>query len=309
LLGYSRVLVTGGAGFIGSHLVDRLVEEGAEVMVIDNLRSGRKENLKESMDQIEFFEGDVRDRSCISKLLNDVEVVFHLAANASVPFSVEDPVYDHQVNVLGTFNVLESSRKGSVKKVVYASSAAVYGEAQYTPMDEKHPLNPISPYGASKLSGELIGHAFDKTYGLPFVSLRIFNMYGPRQRKYVMYDFIRKLSKNAARLEVLGDGEQVRTFCYVSDGVEAFLQAAESGRGVYNLGTDRPKRIKDLAKLVTSKLSPQAEMCYTGTSWKGDIQILVPDISRIEEIGFAPKISLEKGLVKLIHWCMDNEGK
>jgi len=309
-----KVLVTGAAGFIGSHLVDRLVEEGAEVVAIDNLKDGDLSNLAGSMDKIEFHKIDVRDFESLKEVMDGVEIVFHLAANANVPYSVDNPKYDFETNALGTFNVLKLSLDLDVEKVVYASSAAVYGEPVYVPIDEEHPLNPISPYGASKLAGERLGFAYFKTYGLPFVSLRIFNTYGPRQRRYVMYDFLRKLKENPNRLEVLGTGEQIRDFCYVKDCVEAFILAAEKNTAVgdaFNIAGGNPISIRDLAYLMVKVLGldGKTEIVFTGESWKGDIVRLYADISKIKsKLQFTPKFNLTEGILKLVDWFKKVEG-
>jgi len=303
-----KVLVTGSAGFIGSHLVDRLVEEGAEVVAVDNLKDGDLSNLAKSTDKIEFHKVDIRDFEALKDVMDGVEVVFHVAANANVPYSVEDPKYDFETNALGTFNVLKLSLDLDVKKVIYASSAAVYGEPEYTPIDEKHPLNPISPYGASKLAGEKLGFAYYHTYGIPFVSMRIFNTYGPRQPRYVMFDFLKKLRTNPNKLEVLGTGEQVRDYCYVTDVTNAFILAAENENAVgeaFNVAGGNPITIKELAELMVKilGLDRNTEIYYTGKSWKGDIVKLVADISKAKnKLGFRPEVSLEEGIIRLKDW-------
>lgn len=303
-----RVLITGAAGFIGSHLVDGLVEEGAEVVAVDNLKGGDLSNLEQSLDRIEFHKVDIRDFEALKSVMDGVEMVFHLAANANVPYSVEDPKYDFESNALGTFNVLKLSLDLGVEKVIYASSAAVYGEPIYVPIDEKHPLNPISPYGASKLAGERLGFAYYSTYGLKFTALRIFNTYGERQRRYVMFDFLRKLAENPKRLKVLGTGEQVRDFCYVKDCVEAFILAAEKNLAVgdvFNIAGGNPISIRDLAYLMVKMLGldGQTEIMFTGESWKGDIVNLYADISKIKsELGFEPKVKLDEGILRLKRW-------
>ncbi|MFA4701982.1 SDR family NAD(P)-dependent oxidoreductase [Pyrococcus kukulkanii] len=310
-----NILVTGGAGFIGSHLVDELVEIGANVIVVDNLKDGTLENLKESIDRIKFYDTDVRDYQRIKEILesHSVEVVFHLAANANVPYSVKHPEYDFETNAVGTFNILKASLDTDVKKVIYASSAAVYGEPEYTPIDEKHPLNPISPYGASKLAGERLGFAYYKTYGLPFVAMRIFNTYGPRQRRYVMYDLIQKLKRNPKELEVLGTGEQVRDYCYVKDTVRAFILAAESSKSTgeaYNIAGGNPISIKELVDLILEVMGLKGitKVHYTGQSWKGDIKTLIADISKIKkDLGFKPKYALKDGIRDLLNYLLELE--
>lgn len=302
------VIVTGGAGFIGSHLVDELVKTGAGVTVLDDLSSGNKKNLKSSWEEIQFIEGDVRDEEILEEALEGQDLVFHLAANASVPKSVEKPSLDYQTNSTGTFNILNLSREQDVEKIVHASTAAVYGEPEYTPISEDHPLNPISPYGASKVSAERMVYAFGQVYGISYTIFRIFNVYGPRQRKYVMYDFIKKLRDDPSKLEVLGDGKQLRDFCYVGDAVRAFLLGVENGDDVYNLSGDSLIEIGELAELVVSKISQDAEIWYTGSSWSGDIKKLVPDNSKIKrKLGFEEKTTIEDGVDKLIEWFEETE--
>ena len=295
-----NILVTGGAGFIGSHLVDRLINE-CTVTVYDNLSTGKEENLPENA---LFVKGNLGDSDLVKKTIDDadIDVVFHIGANASVPHSVDNPRYDFEANALGTFNILESCLDLNVEKVVYASTAAVYGEPVYTPIDEDHPLHPVSPYGASKLAGERYGFAFKETYGIDFAAIRIFNTYGPRQPRYVMYDFIHKLKKNPLLLEVLGTGEQIRDYCYVSDMADAFVLVAEQGSGVYNAAGGSPTSIKHLAELMVAIISPEAAIRYGGRTWAGDVNTLYADITRIRELGFDPKVGFEEGVRKMIAW-------
>ena len=310
-----KVLVTGGAGFIASHLVDLLVEGGASVTVIDNLKDGKIENLEKSKDKVHFRKVDIRDYEEVEKTIRerDIETVFHLAANANVPYSVENPKYDFETNAGGTFNLLKSCMNNDVKKIIYASSAAVYGEPVYVPIDEKHPLNPISPYGASKLAGEKIGFAYYHTYGISFISMRIFNTYGPRQPRYVMYDFLKKLKVNPKKLEVLGTGEQIRDYCYVIDTAKTFISAAEEENAVgeaFNIAGGNTISIKELAELMVRilELEGGTEIYYTGKSWKGDIVKLIADISKVKRLGFVPKVGLQEGILKLKDWFKE-EGK
>ena len=295
-----NILVTGGAGFIGSHLVDRLINE-CTVTVYDNLSTGKEENLPENA---LFVKGNLGDSDLVKKTIDDadIDVIFHIGANASVPHSVDNPRYDFEANALGTFNIMESCLDLNVEKVVYASTAAVYGEPVYTPIDEDHPLHPVSPYGASKLAGERYGFAFKETYGIDFAAIRIFNTYGPRQPRYVMYDFIHKLKKNPLLLEVLGTGEQIRDYCYVSDMADAFVLVAEQGSGVYNAAGGSPTSIKHLAELMVAIISPEAAIRYGGRTWAGDVNTLYADITRIRELGFDPKVGFEEGVRKMIAW-------
>lgn len=299
-----NVLVTGGAGFIGSHLADRLASE-CTVTVFDNLSTGKEENLPEDA---MLVRKNLQDFDLVKRAIDDAEIdlIFHIGANASVPDSVENPRYDFEANALGTFNILEACLNSDVEKVVYASTAAVYGEPVYTPIDEDHPLHPISPYGASKLSGERCGFAFRETYGIDLTAIRIFNTYGPRQPRYVMYDFIQKLKGNPKLLEVLGTGEQIRDYCYVSDMVDTFLLVAERGEGVYNAAGGSPTSIRHLAELMVSIISPEAEIRYGGRTWAGDVNTLYADITRIRELGFEPKVGFEEGVGRMIGWFEGN---
>ncbi len=295
-----NALVTGGAGFIGSHMADRLLAECNSVTVFDNLTAGKLNNMEKHKDH--FAMSDLRDKAAVEKAISGTDIIFHFGANASVPYSVDNPRYDFETNALGTFNLLEAALDSDVKKFVYASTAAVYGEPEHIPIPESHPLNPVSPYGASKLAGERAGFAFKETYGLDFSAIRIFNTYGPRQPRYVMYDFIHKLKKDPSLLEVLGTGEQVRDYCYVSDMVEAFMLVAKKGAGVYNAAGGRPISIKELAELMVGIISPGARIKYGGKTWKGDIKTLYADITRLQALGFKPEVGFEEGVRKLIQW-------
>jgi len=212
------------------------------VTVLDDLSAGRARDVPTDDRHVEFVESDVRDRDLVREAVADTDLMFHLAANAHVPTSVERPRYDFEVNASGTQVALEQARDAAVERVVLASSAAVYGPPQYVPIDESHPLSPASPYGASKLASGKLGTAYDASYDIDVTVLRIFNTYGPRQSRYVMYDFLRKLEADPSELEVLGSGEEVRTFAYVSDTVDALVAlgvADQSARaGVQPRGAD-----------------------------------------------------------------------
>lgn len=300
------VLVTGGAGFIGSHLTDALVERGAAVTVLDDLSAGTEHNLSEVRDSITLVTGDVRDREVVKEIIEDQRFVFHLGANAHVPTSVERPQYDFEVNAGGTQIVLTEAHRADVERVVFASSAAVYGPPQRTPMAEDHPLEPVSPYGASKLAGEKLGMSYHRSYDVTFTALRIFNTFGPRQSRYVMYDFFKKLEVDPSQLEVLGSGEERRTFAYVTDTVEALLTLAvtdEAAGEVYNFGGPTEIRIIELAELLAERYyDGQPEVYTTDEPKPGDIRRLIPDNSKIESLGATPKIPLDDGLDELYAW-------
>lgn len=307
------VLVTGGAGFIGSHLVERLVEHGVSVTVLDDLSAGHERNLTAVADEVRFVEGDIRDRAVVSEVVAGQDLVFHLAANAHVPTSMEEPRYDFEVNAQGSQIVLEESRNAGVGRVVLASSAAVYGPPQELPISETHPLHPVSPYGASKLASEKLGLAYDESYDLDVTALRIFNTYGPRQPRYVMFDFFRKLEADSSELEVLGSGEQVRTFVYVSDTIDALLALGVDERTrerAFNIGGSEPTKILDLAKLMAERFyGGEPEVYTTGEKKPGDISRLVTDNSRIRELGVEPSVELADGLQELYEWFQECEAQ
>lgn len=306
-----KVLVTGGAGFIGSHLVDRLVEMEYDVTLIDNLSYGKRENLNE---KATFFESDVRDGHKLIEMVRDQDMIFHLAATATTKensLGWTDPISDYQVNAIGPLNVFRSIVKGdSNAKVIYASTAAVYGEPEYTPIDEGHPTNPISPYGISKLTGEKYATAYSHEYGIKTVALRIFNTYGPRQPRYVMYDFLKKIRNDPNILEILGSGEQIRDYCYIDDTIDAFIIAAlKIKQGVYNVSGGNPIRIVDLARLMLEILKlKNTKLEFTQKSWRGDITKLVADISQLKKFGFKPETELKKGTIKLIEYFKETTG-
>lgn len=302
-----QVLVTGGAGFIGSHLVDDLIDQNADVTVIDDLSYGKRQNLNA---KAEFIQCDIRDCDRIKQIIHNKELVFHLAASATSKESAmgwNNPVYDYEVNAVGTLNMLRSiAELGQGTKMVYASSAAVYGRPTYTPVDEEHSTNPISPYGVSKLTGEKYCFAFSSEYGVDCAVIRIFNTYGPRQPRYVMDDFIKKLKSDPSRLEIIGSGNQTRDFSYVSDTAKAFVLAGQdqtNGCQVYNVGTGISTSIKQLAETMISLIAPGAELVLGKESWRGDIKNIGPaDIVRLQKLGFSPSVNLTKGLEALIKW-------
>ncbi len=303
-----NILVTGGAGFIGSHLVEALARENHRVTVVDNLCSTTKENLKPVLEKSRFVRGNILNVPLMKKLVKGKDVVFHLAAHASVPDSVKNPLFDFKVNATGTLQLLELCRGENVRRVVFASSAGTYGYPVYSPMDENHPTYPINPYSASKLSAERAGLCFQQCYGLEFVALRIFHAYGPRQTRMVIYDLLEKLRQNKKKLEVLGDGTQTRDFCYITDVVKAFMWASrvklkKNDPHVFNLSGEAPICVKDLAALLVKKYGARGtKIACTGKSWPGDMPNLVANLSRIKKFGFAPKVTLDEGLEHVIEW-------
>ncbi len=304
-----RVLVTGGAGFIGSHLVERLVELEAQVSVLDNLQAGHWSNLARVQGRFAPLEGDIRQATEVRRWVarSRSEVVFHLAANASVPGSVKEPLYDFETNCGGTVNLLEALRlAGGCQKFILASSGAVYGQPSVFPIREEAALQPISPYGASKQAAEIETHLYGMVYGLPVLTARLFNAYGPRMARFVILDFLRKLHNNSANLEILGNGQQIRDFTYVSDTVSGLLLLAERGTNgeAYNLSSGVTHSIKELAELLLAQLglSGRTTLAYTGQSWVGDAQRWEVDLTKIDALGYRAAVGLEEGLAEVIEW-------
>jgi UDP-glucose 4-epimerase len=299
----TQVLVTGGAGFIGSHLVDRLVRAGARVRVLDNLQAGREANLTQSRREIDFRVADLRDPDAVARAVQGCAIIFHIGANASVPASVNDRDYDFRTNTLGTYHIADAAIRHGVRRVVFASTAAVYGPPRYTPIDEAHPLDPISPYGASKLAAERLLVAYARTFDLELTAVRIFNTYGPRQPRYVAYDLMMKLARDPHRLEVLGTGEQKRDYAYIDDTVSAILMGGEASVTeplIYNIAGGRTVTIRELVGLILHTLNLEhTEVVYGLPSWKGDIEILSGDITRLRGLGWVPTVTLEEGLRRL----------
>ncbi|MGC9069219.1 MAG: NAD-dependent epimerase/dehydratase family protein [Thermoprotei archaeon] len=290
-----RVLVTGGAGFIGSHLVDALMEGGYEVVVLDNLSSGHLENMARWMEnpRFKFIKGDLLNQQEVLNALNGCDLVFHLAANPEVRIGSTDPVIHFRENIQATFNLLEAIRKvGNVKRLVFTSSSTVYGEAS-VPTSEDHPLEPISIYGASKLSCEALIMAYAKSYGFNVLILRLANIVGPRSRHGVIVDFIKKLRKNPEELEILGDGTQKKSYLYISDCINALLLDLT---GVFNVGSEDQIDVLTIAKIVSEEMGLKPKLKITGgvdngRGWIGDVKNMLLDVSKIKKMGWRPKFN------------------
>jgi len=299
-------MVTGGAGFIGSHLAEELLKRGYQVIILDDLSTGKRGNIEPILTQgnIQFIEGTITDLSLLSKLFQNVNYVFHLAAIPSVPRSVENPLTSHDVNITGTLNVLLAAKDNKVKKVIYASSSAVYGDTPTLPKREYMPPNPQSPYAVTKLAAEYYCQVFYEVFDLPTICLRYFNVYGPRQDPGSQYaavipTFIDRLFKDEPPI-IFGDGEQTRDFTFVKDAVEANILAAESdATGVFNIGTGKRVSINELVRLLT-KLTDKDIKPIHREPRTGDIRHSLADISRAKQFGYNTKYNLEKGLREAI---------
>jgi UDP-glucose 4-epimerase len=308
-------LVTGGAGFIGSHLVEALAAAGRPVRVLDDFSTGQRDNLAHVRPAPEVQDGDVGDPAAVERAVAGAGVVFHLAALASVQKSVEDPAATHRVCATGSLNVLDAARRAGVRRVVYAASASAYGIPEGEVQTEDDPVRPLSPYAAAKLTGEQYAHAFTACYGLETVSLRFFNIFGPRQRADSPYSGVIALFVHAL-LEgrtprVFGDGLQTRDFTYVANVVQALRKAAEvpgvAGR-VYNVGTGRGTSLLDLLAVLNRLLGTDRKPEH-GPSRAGDIRHSRADISRARrELGYEPDVSLEEGLDRTLRWYQETRG-
>jgi len=302
-----KTLVTGGAGFIGSNLVRLLLENGHQVTVLDNLLSGYRKNL-DPFPRVQFIEGDVRDAAVINKCAAGAEVIFHMAASVGNVRSIEHPIDDAEINVLGTLRVLEAARHSGVRKVVYSSSAGIFGELKTLPIREDHPVEPDSPYGATKLCAEKLCLAYAKLYKLEAVCLRYFNVFGPNQR-YDAYGNVIPIFAHrmlhGEPLIIFGDGEQTRDFINVRDVAQANYKAGMSVgvSGAFNLGSSTRVTINHLVELMIEAggIRPVVEH---GPPRKGDVLHSLADISAAKRaFGFVPSVILQEGLKEYMDWA------
>ncbi len=308
---YSRILVAGGAGFIGSHIVDRLLEEDFQVTILDNLFAGLLKNIEHNKGNknLKFVKGDVRNSALVKRLVKNVNAVFNDAAVVSVPRSVEDPVLANQVNVGGTLTLLKACLDSGVKRFVQASSASVYGDTKSLPIHEDLPTKPISPYAVSELAAENYARVFYSAYGVETVCLRYFNVYGPRQTcsKYsgVTTIFVNQLLQNKSPI-IFGDGKQTRDFVYVEDVVNANMLALskkEAAGEVFNVATNKATTINTLVSNLQEVMNKKDLKPIHKAPRRGDIRHSCASIEKAREIlEYKPKFSLKKGLAKLAEW-------
>ncbi|MFZ6011463.1 MAG: NAD-dependent epimerase/dehydratase family protein [Bacteroidota bacterium] len=302
-----KVLITGGAGFIGSNIVSLGVSKGHHVTVVDNLSTGYRENLNGL--PVKFVQGDIADRALLDELTQGIDCVFHLAASVGNVRSLEDPYADVQANYHGTLNVLEAIRKNKVPTLVYSSTAAGYGEPVRLPIDEEHPFNPDSPYGITKIAGEKLALCYGRTYGFRVVCLRYFNAYGVNQR-YDAYGnvipiFATRIRQNLP-LTVYGTGEQTRDFIEVTDIAKANWKAAESDlQGYFNVATGKRTSINQLIGVLREVSGKELQVNYT-SSRKGEVLHSVADIQKAtKHLSFTPGVSLTDGLRRYWDWFKD----
>jgi len=311
----TKYFITGGAGFIGSHLTDSLIKKG-RVAVYDNLSSGSKEFIARHFkkNNFRFIKGDLLDEKFLNKAMAGSDFVFHLAANPDIQLSVKKPSLDFEQGNLATFNVLEAMRKNNIKKIAFSSSSTVFGEPKIIPTPEDYgPLLPISTYGASKLACEGFISAYCHIYGFSAWVFRFANVIGPRLTHGAIYDFIGKLKNNKKTLEVLGDGNQSKSYIYVKDCVEGMIfgtSRADRPFNLFNLGTEERTEVKDIAEMLLEEMGlSQTKIIFTGgkRGWQGDVPQMLLDIARIKKLGWQPKYNSRKAVIQTIKENITNQ--
>lgn len=306
---FKKVLITGGAGFIGSNLVRHLIEKGVSVIVLDNFMTGHRENI-ESFPTVEIIEGDVRDKTAVELAMRGVDVVFHLAASVGNKRSIDHPMTDAEINVLGTLQVLEAARKEGVRKIIASSSAGIFGELKTIPIKEDHPIEPDSPYGCTKLAEEKLCLAYAKLYNIEAICLRYFNVYGPNQR-YDAYGnvipiFVFRMLQGEPIL-IFGDGEQTRDFVHVNDVVQANIKAAEAigVNGAFNIASGTSITINNLVEIITKNYNGNTRIEYCSERL-GDVKHSLADISLAQQkICYEPSTVLKDGVEDYIIWAQN----
>ena len=306
-----KILITGGAGFIGSHLCEKYTKEGHTVLCLDNFMNGNLINIRHLLNYRNFklINGDIRDFDLLEKIMRDVDVVFHLAAQIHVDRSIIEPKLTYEINVLGTQNILEVARMYDVEKIIHASTSEVYGSAQYAPMDEKHPLNAPHPYGASKIAADRMCYSYIQTYGMNICIMRPFNIFGPKQKDSgyggVISLFTKRVLSNMPPI-IYGDGEQTRDYTYIDDIVDAYdlILNNKPIREPINFGTGKEIKIIDLANKIIELCGKRGNIKPVHVEPRpGEVQRLIADISKAKEIlGWEPNYTIEEGLKKFIDW-------
>jgi UDP-glucose 4-epimerase len=312
-----RACVTGGAGFIGSNLADRLIGLGIEVVIVDDFRTGRREFVADALSRpgVRLVEADVLERAALEEAFRGCDWVFHLQANADVRHGLEHPLQDLEQNTIATSNVLEAMRATGVKRIAFSSTGSVYGEPEVFPTPEGAPF-PIqtSLYGASKLAGEGLIAAYAAGYDFTGLIFRFVSILGERYTHGHVFDFYRALKSDPARLRVLGDGRQEKSYLYVQDCVSAILHAAEHhggepGAHVYNLGTDETIVVDESVALITEQMGVTPEIEHTGgrRGWIGDSPLIHLDTTRIRGLGWKPELTIREAVVHTVQWLSENE--
>lgn len=301
-----KELVTGGAGFIGSHLAERLIEMGHKVIVIDNLSVGKKENLSRVLDNplFEFRKIDIV-KGDIEVAFEDVERVWHLAANSDVRGGERNTGSHLNQNVIGTYRVLESMKKAKIKNIIFTSSSTVYGEEARRPTSESFgPLKPCSLYGASKNASESFVSSYSYSFGITSWIYRFANVIGPRSTHGVIYDFVRKLRNDPSKLEILGDGEQEKSYVHVNDCIDAFLKGLEGKDkvNIFNVGSEDTIKVKEIAEIVSREMGLKPDFSYTGgkRGWIGDVPRMHLAIDSLKSLGWSPKMNSSEAVLATV---------
>jgi len=301
----NKILVTGGAGFIGSHLVDCLTEKGNKITVFDNLSSGKIGFIENHLENPDFtlIKGDLLDHKGIERACKDIDLVFHVAANPDVRLGASDTKIHFDQNILATYNLLEAMRKNSVKKVAFTSTSTIYGEAHIMPTPENYgPLLPISLYGASKLACEALITSYSHTFDMQAWIFRFANIVGPRSTHGITVDFIRKLQENPTQLEILGDGKQEKSYLHVSECVDAILFAIDKSKedvNIFNIGSEGTISATGIGRAIVEEMKlSEVKFIYTGGSrgWKGDVPRMRLDIEKLKDIGWKPAYTSERSV-------------
>ena len=300
-----KIMVTGGAGFIGSHIVDRLMKEGNEVVVYDNLSSGKMEFIEHHMnnEKITFIKADLLNFEKLRESVKDIDIIYHVAANPDVKLGAQDTKVHFEQNVKATYNLLEAMRINDVEDIIFTSTSTVYGEANVIPTPEDYgPLVPISLYGASKLAAEAFIMSYSHTFGMKAVIYRFANIVGPRSTHGVIYDFIMKLKRNPKELEILGDGTQTKSYLYVEDCVDAIMFGYENRRNdveIFNIGSEDWINVRRIADIVVEEMGlKNVSYRFTGgkRGWKGDVPKMLLSIEKIKDYGWRPKHNSEESV-------------
>ena len=310
-----KFLITGGAGFIGSHLCDKYTKEGHTVLCLDNFISGNLMNVRHLLDYRNFklIKGDIRDLDLLERIIRDIDVVFHLAAQIHVDRSYIEPRLTYDINVTGTQNILEAARMHDAKKLIYASTSEVYGSAQYVPIDESHPLAAVHPYGASKIAADRLCYAYANTYGIDIFIMRFFNIFGPRQRDIgyggVISIFTRRVLSNMPPI-IYGDGQQTRDYTYIEDAIRAYDLVLNQNDPIVepiNFGRGEEVSILDLANKIINLCGRKNNIEPVHVEPRiGEVGRLISDATKAKSLlGWEPKVSLEEGLAKFVQWYKD----
>ncbi len=307
-----NVLVTGAAGFIGSHLTDKLVGQGCNVIAIDNLSSGKLNFIQHLFENnnFKFSKFDLLKDNW-STLHAEADLIFHLAANPDVRSSGISPQQHIEQNLVATHNLLEFMRKKDVENIAFTSTSAVYGRAKIIPTPETYgPLIPESVYGATKLACEALISAYCHTYGIRAWIFRLANVIGPKLTHGVIFDFVNKLRRNPRKLEILGDGNQTKSYIYIDDCIDAMLLAVENSKekvNIFNIGSEDQISVREIAKIVSEKMNLKPEFKFTGgeIGWKGDIPVMMLDISKIKSLGWGPKYDSKRAVELTAEWIIN----